>query len=229
MVVKKLEIDDLTNFIRSDDDTDDDEDYDDEQRKEDVSLWSETSHWKNNRKFPEQSSSLFHRLEAAAENVSEDCPGPGETLRGRINLLSNEAAKHKIAVRPRRNHPRSHNKSNQPRHLVTSSSEMQENKILQASNISIGKRPARKTEEPKAKTENVKNLGFFSRLLKGKTRSSKEPLEKCDAMRDSTLSDLASVNVRSLKLDSGSGAALRVMLTLIMKYCLFRLLSVPVW
>ena len=227
MVVKKLEIDDLTNFIRSDDDTDDDEDYDDEQRKEDVSLWTETSHWKNNRKFPDQSSSLFNRLEAAAQNVSEDCPGPGETLRGKINLLSNEGAKHKIAVRPRRNHPRSHNKPNQPRHLVTSSPD-QENKIRQSPNNSIGKRPARKTEDPRAKSENVKNLGFFSRLLKGKTRSSKEPLEKCDAMRDSTLSDLASVNVRSLKLDSGTGAVQRVMLTLIMKYCLFRLLSVPV-
>ena len=64
--------------------------------------------------------------------------------------------------------------------------------------------------------------------MKAKPRNSREPLEKWQTVRDSTQSELASMNVRTIKLDSGAGqlsVSDDIMFSLIIKYCLFRLLS----
>ena len=130
----------------------------------------------------------------------------GNSLRGRFNLLSNEAAKHKIAIRPRKNHPRNTGKCSDQSSVITQESPPLIN--------NTGKKPPRKTitskegiKDHRTKIENGKNFGFFSRLLKSKQKTSKEPEEKWHVTKESPMCELASMNVRTIKLQPGESRA----------------------
>ena len=70
----------------TDDDNDDDEDYEEEQKIRDARLWSENSHRGNT-----NDTSLFHKLESAAENVS-DC-NSREEVQKNVNTFTDFSQK----------------------------------------------------------------------------------------------------------------------------------------
>ena len=140
-------------------------------------------------------------------------------MRWKFNLLSNDAAKHKIAVRPRKNHPR--NSGGKPDSLIEPRpSELpapevvvpQQNGGLSSNSKPAGKKVAKKTgttkerkKEQKPKLENARNFGFFSRLLKSK-RNLKRDRERDPASRAWLAGpELATMNVRHINYEPGIG------------------------
>ena len=142
------------------------------------------------------------------------------SLRGRFNLLRNDAAKHKIAIKPRKNHPRNRDKNSQSDGAVTPiNGDLQSQRNTNfSSSYNEGKKPPRKsiiskgeTKGERNKWENGKNFGFLSRLLKSKQWSSKEPEDKRHVRGDSasirqSLVEPPSVNVRSITYKPGRPA-----------------------
>ena len=125
--------------LRSDnDDTDDDEEDYEEQNSNDFSLWAENRNYSRKSGGSHSDTDFFNKLETKVQSLGV-CGSRGETtklklenkksetsnysrqtgstLRWNFNLLSNEAAKHKIAIRPRKNHPRNKGKSGIPSEL----------------------------------------------------------------------------------------------------------------
>ena len=223
--------------LRSDnDDTDDDEEDYEEQDSNDFSLWVENRNY--SRKRCQTDTDLFNRLETKVQSLGlcggrgetklklenknsekSNYPGSGQTgntLRWNFNLLSNDAAKHKIAIRPRKNHPRnSGGKSDsiQPRPSELPAPEVvvpQQNGGLSSNSNRDGKKPAKKTgktkerkKEQKPKLENTKNFGFFSRLLKSK-RNLKRDRERDPASRAWLAGpEVSTMNVRHINYQPG--------------------------
>ena len=220
-------------YLRSDnDDTDDDEEDYEEQNSNDFSLWVENRN--SSRKSGGSHSTdtdFFNKLETKVQSLGV-CGSRGETkirlenkksetsnysgqtgstLRWNFNLLSNEAAKHKIAVRPRKNHPRNKDKSGVPSELPAPEVVVpQQNQAIPSKSNRDVKKPTKKTgttkerkKDQKPKLENVKNFGFFSRLLKSK-RNLKRDRERDPVTRAwQNDPELATMNVRHINYEPG--------------------------
>ena len=225
-------------YLRSDnDDTDDDEEDYEEQHSNDFSIWVENRNYssKSGGFHSHSETDFFNRLETKVQSLgvcggrgetklklenknsqTSDYSGPsqtGSTLRWNFNLLSNEAAKHKIAIRPRKNHPRNSSKSAVPSQVPAPELMVpQQTKDLTSNSNRNGKKPAKKTgtakerkKEQKPKIENAKNFGFFSRLLKSK-RNLKRDRERDPVTRPWLVDpEPATMNVRQISCEPGTG------------------------
>ena len=225
--------------LRSDnDDTDDDEEDYEEQNSNDFSLWVENRNYsrKCGGGHTDTDIDFFNKLETKVQSLGV-CGGRGgtklklentkpetsnysrqtgnpDTLRWNFNLLSNEAAKHKIAIRPRKNHLRNKDKTGVPSELPAREVVApQQNQGVPLNSNKDGKKPAKKTgtkkerkKDQKPKLENAKNFGFFSRLLKSK-RNMKRDRERDPATRTKAWPvdpELATMNVRHINYEPGT-------------------------
>ena len=229
--------------LRSDnDDTDDDEEDYEEQNSNDFSLWVENRNYSRKSDGCHTDTDFFNRLETKVQSlgvcggrgetklilenkISEPShyPRPGQTqtgntLRRNFNLLSNDAAKHKISIRPRKNHPRNSGKSDSPpRPCELPAPELvvpQQSPGPPSNSKRDGKKPGKspgkkagttkeRKKDQKPKLENAKNFGFFSRLLKSK-RNVKRERERVPAPRAWMVDpELSTMNVRHINYEPG--------------------------